>query len=271
MTHHFFHILARYFPQTKLKLRQAEINSEPHEFIKQVFTSAAYLTIGVGFALFLMFAKFDKSKWILLVVLPLFFIFSFWYLTKLPDLKILKEAKEIDKEIVFAGKFLIIELNSGIPLHQVLMNIAENYGGIGRYFKKIVDDIDLGTETEDAINNAILTNPSDNFRKVLWQLSNSLRTGADISHSLDSVLDQIGRKQIIEVERYGKKLNPIAMFYLMMAVIIPSLGMVMGVVFASFVNIHLPLAALLVIAILFGFFQFMFYATIKSNRPAVEM
>jgi len=151
------------------------------------------------------------------------------------------------------------------------MNIAENYGGIGRYFKKIVDDIDLGTETEDAINNAILTNPSDNFRKVLWQLSNSLRTGADISHSLDSVLDQIGRKQIIEVERYGKKLNPIAMFYLMMAVIIPSLGMVMGVVFASFVNIHLPLAALLVIAILFGFFQFMFYATIKSNRPAVEM
>lgn len=196
---------------------------------------------------------------------------TFFYLLKLPDVIILRKSKQIDKEIVFAGKFMIVELNSGIPLYQVLKNIAENYGGIGDYFKRMIHDIDLGTGVEEAINKSILLNPSENFRKVMWQVSNSIRTGADVSHSLDGVLEQIIRQQQIEVERYGKKLNPIAMFYLMMAVILPSLGMVMGVVFASFMDIQLRLPALLFIAFVLGIFQFIFYAVIKSNRPAVDM
>jgi pilus assembly protein TadC len=258
-------------PGLGLKLRQAGMKESAVQFVRQVSLSSLYMTFGVVFALFLLFLKFGKSLILPVIGLPIIFGVTFWYMTKLPDLKMVKCAKEIDKEIVFAGKFMIIELKSGVSLYQVMKNVAENYGGIGHYFKKIIHDIDLGTETGEAINNAIVANPSENFRKVMWQLVNSLQTGSDVSHALDNVLEQISRRQLIEVERYGKKLNPIAMFYLMMAIIIPSLGMVMGVILASFANIQLGLGVLLTIALMFGGLQFMFYATIKTNRPAVEM
>ncbi|MFW5746276.1 MAG: type II secretion system F family protein [Nanoarchaeota archaeon] len=271
MVHPFFHMIAGKIPQLSMRLRQADRDQAPAEFVRQIFMSTLYLSLGVGFALFMLFDSFGKNPVYAILAVPVFFGVSFFYFLKLPDVIIMRRNKEVEKEIIFAGKFLIVELKSGVPLYQAMKNIARNYGGIGVYFKRITDDIDLGTEVEESLNKAIVMNPSESFRKVMWQLANSIRTGSDISESLESVLEQISRRQLIEVERYGKKLNPIAMFYLMMAVIIPSLGMVMGVVLASFVNIQLPLFALLGIAGMSAFFQFMFYAMIKSSRPAVEM
>jgi len=268
MMNSIFHQITRKFPDLDIKLKQADIYDKPHEFIKKTFIGSLYFSFGICIWFFLMLPKF---KFFILFSFPFVFLLMFFYLMKIPDAKLMKKGKNIDREIVFAGKFMIIELNSGVSLYQVMQNIAKNYGGIGEYFTKIVQDIDLGTETQEAINNAIISNPSDNFRKVMWQLSNSISTGSNISLSLNTVLDQISKNQMIEVEKYGKKLNPIATFYLMLAVIIPSLGMVMGVVFASFMNIRLSLTSFILIAFMFMLFQFMFYAIIKVNRPAVDI
>lgn len=271
MVHSLFYKIATKFPGLDSKLKQAEMNIEIHDFIKKCFISSLYISVGVVFALWMMFSKFNKSIGVLIALSPVVFAVMFFQMLQIPDAKLIKIGKEIDKDILFAGKFMIIELKSGVSLYQVLNNIAENYDGIGKYFKKIIQDIDLGTETLDAINNAIFRTPSDNFRKVLWQLSNSIKTGIDVSTSLDTVLLQISKNQMIEVERYGKKLNPIATFYLMLAVIIPSLGMVIGVVIASFLNFKINTLGFTVIAFALMMFQFMFYGIIKVNRPAVDM
>lgn len=271
MTLQIFHALSKRFPFLKLKLQQAERRISVPIFLSQISMSSLYITVGLVVGIGMIVASFDKSIIPVVAASPIIFLLFFWYMLKIPDLSIIKKAKEIDKEIVFAGKFMLIELRSGVPLYQVIQNVAENYDGIGYYFRKIIDDINLGTEVQEALNNAIVMNPSDNFRKIVWQLSNSVETGADVAQALNSVLDQITRQQMIAVERYGKKLNPIAMFYLMLAVILPSLGMVIGVILVSFANIELPLGALLSLVLLFAFFQYMFYATIKANRPAVEI
>jgi flagellar protein FlaJ len=112
--------------------------------------------------------------------------------------------------------------------------------------------------------------PSDNFRRILWQILNSIRTGSDVAQSLISVLEQIAREQTIEVDKYSKKLNPLAMFYMIIAVILPSLGVTMIVVFSSFVKFEIGLTALIFIAFLLGFVQFMFLSVIKFSRPAIE-
>jgi flagellar protein FlaJ len=106
---------------------------------------------------------------------------------------------------------------------------------------------------------------------VLWQILNSLRTGADISKSLSNILDQIAREQIIEVKEYGRKLNPLAMFFMVVAIILPSLGITMFIVLTTFISVNIDLAALLAIALVLGFIQFMFFSMIKSSRPAVEL
>ena len=177
--------------------------------------------IVVSFALIL--AKFEVLKGIMILFVPIIFILFFSYLLKLPEVKIAKKEKEISKEIVFAGRHMIIELESGISLYKTLINISKNYSVIGNYIKEIVNKVDLGTSMEDALAEAVEYIPSDDFRRLLWQILNSIRTGSEISKSLTLTLEQISREQTIEVSKYGRKLNPLAMFYMIIAVILPSL------------------------------------------------
>ena len=265
-----FQRLAKSFPTLKSKLKQAGIVSKPEDFVKKTFLSAFYMTTLLVVLLFMLLAKLNIVKGILFLAVPLVFLIIFFYMIKLPDLVISRKEKEISKEIVFAGRFIIIELESGVPLYNAMVNISKNYEVIGRYFKEITDKIDLGTSMEDALNEAVEFVPSNDFRKILWQIINSMRTGSNISKSLYSAMEQITKDQITEVNKYGKKLNPLAMFYMIIAVILPSLGITMLIIMSSFIKFQLSLTILIVLACLLGFMQFMFISMVKLSRPAIE-
>lgn len=241
------------------------------EFIKKTFLSALYMWLGILFFVWLVTAKLGLFKNVIFLLSPILLVILFSYFIKLPDTKLLRKQKEIDSEIIFAGRFLIIELESGVPLYDAFKNVAKNYKTIGKYFNEIVTRIDLGTEIEDALNEAIEFTPSANFRKILWQIINSQKTGADISSSLKSVVEQITKEQLIMIKEYSRKLNPLAMFYMIIAVILPSIGITMFIVFSSFMDLTLKLPALLTISFFLGLIQFMFLGIIKSSRPSVEL
>ena len=265
-----FQRFSREFPLLKLKLKQAGMQDKPEEFIKKTFMSAFYMTTGLVVSIFLILAKFNVFKLVFIFIVPITFVVLFFYLIKLPDIKISKKEKEISREIVFAGRFIIIELESGVPLYNTMVNVSKNYEIVGKYFKEITDKIDLGTSMEDALNDAAEFIPSDDFRKILWQIINSIRTGSNIAKSLYSVVDQITKDQITEVNRYGKKLNPLSMFYMIIAVILPSLGMTMLIIMSSFIKFELSLTILLLLAGVLGFVQFMFVSVVKFSRPPIE-
>ena len=83
-------------------------------------------------------------------------------------------------------------------------------------------------------------------------------------------MDQITKDQINEVNKYGKKLNPLAMFYMIIAVIMPSLGVTMLIILSSFIKFELSLTILISLALFLGFIQFMFISMVKFSRPAIE-
>lgn len=266
----FYQRIAKSFPMLKARLKQAGMGDRPEDFIKKTFFSAFYVTTGFVVLLFLILAKFNVLKGVMVIILPIIFIILFFYMIKLPDLMITRKEKEISKEIIFAGRFIIVELESGVPLYNTLVNISKNFNVIGKYFKEITDKVDLGTSIEDALNEAVELVPSDDFRKILWQIINSMRTGAVVSKSLYSAVNQITKDQISEVNKYGKKLNPLAMFYMMIAVILPSLGVTMLVILSSFIKFELSLTILIALALFLGFIQFMFISMVKFSRPAIE-
>jgi flagellar protein FlaJ len=76
---------------------------------------------------------------------------------------------------------------------------------------------------------------------------------------------------MIEIKEYGRKLNPLAMFYMIIAVILPSIGITMLIVLSTFIDLALDLTILLTIAFFLSIMQVMFLAMIKSSRPAVEL
>ncbi|MBW2982868.1 type II secretion system F family protein [Candidatus Woesearchaeota archaeon] len=258
--------IARRIPGLGLKLRQARLAETPEEYVKRIFFTALYLTLGILIIAYL----FVLSPYVL-VGFPILFPMLFAYMAGYVDVKVQKLNNAINQEIIFAGRFLLIELESGVPLYDTFKNLAKNYESIGKYFSEIVEKVDLGTEMEDAINEAIMLTPSPNFRKLLWQVLNSLKTGSDVTDSLNVVIDQIVREQQISVKEYGRKLNPIAMFYMMAAIIVPSLGTTMLIVMATFIGFQLSLPVLLVISGLIGFMQFMFLSIIKTMRPPMEL
>ena len=265
-----FQRIAKTFPGLKMKLKQAGMEDKAEDFIKKTFISAFYMTTGLVVALFLVLAKLDVLKGVLFFIVPIVFFVMFFYMIRLPDVKISKKEKEIGKEIVFAGRFIIIELESGVPLYNAMINVSKNYEIIGRYFKEITDKVDFGTSMEDALNEAVEFIPSNDFRKILWQIINSIRTGSNVAKSLYSAMEQITKDQITEVNKYGKKLNPLAMFYMIIAVILPSLGITMLIILSSFIQFELSLTILIALAGFLGFVQFMFIAMVKFSRPAIE-
>ena len=268
----FFRRMSNKFYGLDMKLKSAGMPDTKEEFVKKIFLTAAYTAVAIFLIIFLFLSHIElKTKLLILIIgLPSVFIILFFYLIKIPDAKVKAMEKEINKEIIFAGRFLMIEIDSGVSLYQSMINIGRSYEVVGGYFREIIEKVRVGTTIEVAINEAVETVPSANLRKILWQILNSLKTGSNISVSINSVIDQIIREQQIEVKEYGRKLNPLAMFYMMVAVIIPSLGMTMLIVLATFMGFNLSLGVLLSIVGLLGFVQFMFVAIIRSSRPAVE-
>jgi len=263
--------LASKFPELEQELNAAEIHKTSEEFIKRCLNMAVlfafcFFLIGLGLTTLVKFSTLT----IVLVTMAAFF-FGFWYTLKYPAVRAIKIQREISKEIIFAGRYIIIELQSGVPIYNAIKSCAKNFELIGKYFDDIIKDVDFGTPLETALNKAIQKTPSQNLRRLLVQILNSLVTGADIAPALSALVDQIVREQLIEVKEYGRKLNPIAMFYMIVAIILPSIGTIMLVIVSIFLGIKLDLSALLSLAGLFMFLQFMFYSIIKSQRPAVEI
>ncbi len=267
-----FKFIASSRPELKRNLRQAEISSTSEVFVKKSFFSALMLSFVFSVLFFGgLLSSMGRPVGMALALFPFIFFIAFNYFLHVPaSLKSRKE-KEINKEIVFATRFLIIETESGVPLYNCFINMSKTYKNIGKYFRAIIESVNLGTSLEDAINEVIELCPSRNLQKILWQVLNTINTGADVTKPLNSVMEQIIKEQKIEVEEYGRKLNPMAMFYMMVAVIAPSLGTTMLIIFSTFTGFEVGLVVLLMIAGLVGFMQFMFFAIIKSSRPAVEI
>jgi archaeal flagellar protein FlaJ len=260
-----YKLLARTQPNLGMKLQQAGMIDTMDDYIKKTFRNSLTLAIALGFIIFMLVPKFIVFFFALLLT-PLFFM----YFMKYVDVKIDKIRKEIDQEIIYAGRFIIIEIESGVSIYNAIQNVEKNYEYVGKYFGDIINKVYLGTSIEDAINDTMINTPSNNLRKVLWQIMNSMKTGSDIGPSLNSVVGQIMKEQQISVQEYGKKLNPMAMFYMMVAIILPSLGVTMVVILATFMGLKIGLVTLIGIACMLGFVQFMFLTMIKSSRPPIS-
>jgi flagellar protein FlaJ len=241
------------------------------EFIRKTFFTSFYMTTGLSFFLLAVFSKNTLLIVALALLIPLIFIAMFFYFIKLPDVRIIRKRKAIDGEVVYAGRFLVVEMESGVLLYNAMANIAKSYDEIGGAFRSILNSIDLGTSMEDALNESIEYTPSPDFRRILWQIVNALSTGSNVSESLNSVIEQITKEQIIEIQTYARKLNPLAMFYMIIAVILPSLGITMMIVLSSFISLQLSLGMLVGLSVLLGLLQMIFFVVIKSSRPAVSV
>jgi pilus assembly protein TadC len=222
----------------------------------------------------LLFFLIDKTGRPLILVPAGFvvvFLAIFFTQIRSVDAKIHKRAREIDKDVLFAGRFLLVKLNSGRPLLNAIYDASQAYGVASSYFKEIVRDIELGTPLEKALEKGSRYCPSLKMRRILFQITNALKIGIDVTSFLEATLDEIADQQLIEIQRYGRKLNGITMFYMLLAIVVPSLGVTIAVAVASIISISIDFSSFMVVVFFLIIVQFVFLAMFKAMRPNVNI
>lgn len=263
--------LTKYFPNLQHDIKVAHIHKTPREYLHNVLKKTFMFGILLTILLFMLVHRMGWSWSVLLIGAFVIFSSGFWFGMQQTKIVAGRRAVDIDREVLFAGRFLLIKLHSGQPLVNALIEAANSYGVASRYFAEIVEDIELGTTLEEAIENAMTYTSSDSFRKILFQIHNALRLGIDVTQSLESVLEEITEDQLLAIERYGKKLSSVTLFYMLLGVVFPSLGMTIMTVLISFTNITLSLTMFMVIVFFVAVINFLFITVFKGIRPKVNI
>jgi hypothetical protein len=266
-----FHLYVTKFPGIAAKLRMAHMPVRPDDFVKKCFKGGLMLSVACTLLAFFSLDLLGGNKLHLIWMFPALWLILFWFMMHSPDVQIRKRQREIEKEVLFAGRFILVKIEAGQPFFNALEDASKAKGIAGKYFGEIVHEIKLGTPIEKALDNAVEYSPSEKFRRILWQVNNSLKTGTDVGNTLRAILKQIMDEQIIEIKDYGKKLNSLAMFYMLLGVVVPALGMTMFIIIASFLDIQVTFTYLLFAAGMLAFLQFMFISIFKSIRPMVQL
>jgi pilus assembly protein TadC len=255
----------------KKKLFVAGVNKTPKEFLKQTSRSALFVAITMTVLSFMLMQKMGLPIILVPIVGVILYALIYTTLLKALDARISKRAKAIDKDALFAGRFLLIKLNSGKPLINALVEASQSYGVANTYFKEIVRNIELGTPLEKALDTASDACPSKKMKKVLFQINNALKIGIDVTQNLEAVLEEIAAEQLVEIQRYGKKLNSLTLFYMLLAVVVPSLGMTMFIVVAGLVSLDIGPSSFFVFAFFLIIIELAFLSIFKSIRPNVNI
>ncbi len=262
--------LMPYYPNMKKKLTMAGIEKGPEEFLNGVVVSAL---IGAVVLTVLTFFFFESINVEAIWLAPLFLAYIFMcyqYFMLYPDVKITKRKRDIDYELVFAGRHLLIALKSGMPLFDSLVGVSRGYGAVSMEFNHIVEKVTLGMSMTQAIREVIQNCPSNDFNRIMLQIANAINSGSDVADSLEVVLNQVFREQVIALKAYGQKLNPLVMFYMIFGIIFPSLGLAFAVILLSLIGssrFGIDASILLLVFVMISVVQFLFLAMVESSRP----
>ncbi len=264
-------LVTNYFPGLPQKLEIAKMDQRPEQYLRSCILTTLYLGLGMGVVTFMTATQMGLPSW----SGPAGFIFwsaAIFYTTyKRADAQILKRKKSIDRDVLFAGRFLLVKLKSGQSLINGLEQAAHSHGVASDYFKEIVDEINMGTNLEEALEKATRNCPSEKMQRILFQITNAIEIGIDVTDILESVLRDIAHEQMLEIKSYGEKLSSVALFYMLVAVVGPSLGVAMLLVVSSLISLNIGTTAFVTMGVIMFIIEFIFITVFKQIRPNVNI
>lgn len=268
-------LLTRITPFMALNLKQSgldkDCNITAREYLAVAFTSSLILGSLSGFGITIALSTGTKQFANLGPVLGFFVgMLNYLQLVSYPKTIVNKRVKDLEKNLLFALRTILVQIRSGVPIFDAFVSVASgNYGQISEEFRIVIDKARSGRPVLDSLEELAVRNPSMYFRRAIWQMVNAMRSGSDIGENLECVIDALAKEQMVQIKEYKSVLNPLAMMYMMIAVILPSLGITVMIIVSTFPGMGkfgekntfwILLAGIILM-------QFMFMSIIKSKRP----
>lgn len=277
ITEHFLGIgenLSKMFPSLEFDLEQSGFEISPRRWMSiALFAFMFYFILIFGLVMLVtIVAKIEFSRSVIVSLFAGLGIGggSFMFLGFYPKLSAQKKVNDIEKNLPYVLHHILVQVRSGVPLYDTLVSIAKSdYGTMSREMRKVVNEINTGKSEAEALEKVTRETPSFFFRRVMWQLINALKSGADVGVTMKEIVENLAVEQRVAIKKYGAQLNPLALMYMLFAVIFPTLGITFLIVLSSFTGMKFSLELVLTgITGVIVLFQFMFIGLIKSRRPA---
>lgn len=265
-------LIVQKHPELKLKLKKANSKQTPFQYVYQSIVMGFFSTFAAAFFLYIFF----KSNLMLLLLLmaiglPFVFIIMYKFFFNVVDVYIRKYGRDLEGDLLFVSEFLLVSLESGLPLGNAIQRLSRLNRPGGIFFRRIYTDFKTGKDLQSALDQASNYAPTDTIRILLKRLKESLEIGSNLDQVLENFIEESSQKKIVEIQGFSKKLNPIVMMYLLIGIVLPSLGVTFFILGATLMELN-STGLGVVLGIIFTsmfLFQYFSYGAFKFGRSAL--
>jgi len=264
------------FHNIRYQLKDADIEVSSEEYLTASFFSAfIYALVGFGLVSALGIARgatFEEQLPLASLAGICFGLVFFALHLVYPKILSKQKVLRINDSLIFALNNLIIQISSGVSMYEAMSTLSKSdYGQVSKEFGKIVEDINSGVSEAKALEKSALQAKSEYFKKTIWQIITSIKSGASLYGALNSVLDSLIRKQVRGIRDYAAELNLWILIYLLGAAAIPSLGITFLVMISALGGAAVNEITLIVVAASAVVFQILLIGFVRTRVPKVLM
>jgi Flp pilus assembly protein TadB len=208
----------------EISLREQRISEGSVAFVSRVVRYSAITAVVVTILTLIILQSLGVS----LLLAPLLgisvYLLALNQMVTFPIRKVKNRGQDVEKDVLFAARDMIVSMRSGMPLFNAMATVSVGYGAASLEFAKIIELIQLGMPIEQAIEEVSNKSGSKTFKRLMLQAGTSIKAGADVIDAIQEVINEVSQERVIELRRYGQRLNAIAMFYMLFGIIFPSMG-----------------------------------------------
>lgn len=271
----FTDFFVRLNPQFSKDLEAMDHAYSPHEYVGMGMVAYSFLGALIGVLMYALMIREERELRIaILIGVGTWFAVTFlltYFCTKIPSGRLKAAAIDIDRTLVYGLKEMVLQGDSGASLFESMVAIAEgNYGTLSKEFDRAVRKINTGIPTVKALEEMVKRSRSDYFRKTVWQLINTVKTGSELKSTIQPIIKELDDFQKSQIQNYARELNLWSLMYMMFSVAIPTIGSTMLVVLSVFANFGVTEGFFIVFVCINLAVQVALIFFVKSRRPNVS-
>ncbi len=264
--------LIRVFPKLREELMLSDMNISPEDYgAIMAFTCTLYFFVVffVGFVFARILLPESAFVFALIggaVIAALMGIQLLFY----PKILLKKKTRDLERNLVFGLRTILVEIKSGVTLFDAINIISEGDNGqMSMEFKKAIQRMQTGTFQNDALEELAEANPSLHFRRAIWQLVNGLKAGSDTSTIMSALVNSLTKEKDNQIRKYGNSLKLLSLLYMMLGAIFPALGLTFLIILSTFPQIKISEWMFWGMLGFITLGQFMYLGMMKSQRPTL--
>jgi flagellar protein FlaJ len=268
--------LSRLSPGLKKDLVKTELRLDERDYLTVILVnSLVYFILLFALFAFLIFSQGNdifisilQGLGYSLLILVLFLLLFLRY----PKILAGKKSEQVDRNLIFALKDLLLQVSSGVSLYDAIVNISkENYGLASKEFEFVAKEVHAGISMEKALEKLAVRSNSEFMRRTVWQLVNTLHAGASLKGALRNIINEITAEKKSKISDFAHELNLWSLLYMVFAVAVPTIGVTMLIILSSFAGFGITKVMFIFFLVLCFLIQVILIGFVKSRRPVVNI